>query len=861
MFSIKNSLFLVLSIVTFCLCASSQQGTSSSAMAVVPQLVNFSGRAVDGTGKSITGTAGVTFSIYKDQYEGSPLWVETQNVQTDAKGNYTVQLGANSSHGLPLDLFVAGEARWLGVRVNGGEELPRVLLLSVPYALKAADAQTLGGLPASAFVLAAPVTGSGNVANGVGNSGTSLSGPSPNVGGSGTQDYIPLWTDNSGDLGNSILYQLGTGSTAKIGINEKSPLLTLDVNGGELVRGMLEMSALNYATKTTGYNSNPLNLESSAFNSGTNKYTLNHFQWQAEPTGNNSSTPGATLNLLYGTDPGKPTETGLQISSKGLFTFAAGQTFPGTGNGTITGVTAGTDLTGGGNSGTVTLNLDTTKVPQLGSPNTFTQTLTVNGNNPLAGLINSTSPYMAIEGTMTSNDFFVPAIFGAATATGTGTTIGVEGTSGTSSGYGVYGSGAGAGVYGNSSTNGVYGTGTNNGVYGSSGTGVGVNGVSTAQSGIGVYGTGGSSGYGVFGTAGAIGVFGNNSSAGWGVYGSTTSGVSGVGGTWQGPSGLSGTGTAGVWGDSNGYAAGVLGTSDYYPGVYGESSQADGVDGLTEDCSGCAGVTGIATGLGYGAYGVYGENDNSLGGQGIWGIAYGNGFQNGAGSDGIHGVATNTSGSGVAGVNTGSGGTGVYGSTPDTSGYAGYFDGNIYAYNFLAGAMQMKIDHPADPANEYLYHAAVESSEMMTMYSGNVLLNASGEAQVELPSWFETLNRDFRYQLTPIGAPGPNLYIASEISGGHFAIAGGKPGSKVSWTVTAVRQDAYAKAHPMLVESSKTASERGTYLHPELYGAAKESSLSWTRYRYPQSAPKPKKSYRTASPKRQGVQAMVPRHR
>ena len=85
--------------------------------------------------------------------------METQNVMADAKGNYTVQLGATKPDGLPLDLFTSGEARWLGVRVNGGEEQPRVLLLSVPYALKAADAETVGGLPASAFILAAPPGG------------------------------------------------------------------------------------------------------------------------------------------------------------------------------------------------------------------------------------------------------------------------------------------------------------------------------------------------------------------------------------------------------------------------------------------------------------------------------------------------------------------------------------------------------------------------------------------------------------------------------------------------------------------------------------------------------------------------------
>ena len=122
----------------------------------VPQLVNYSGKATDGGGHPVVGMQGMTFAIYSEQLNGSPLWIETQNVQPDAKGNYTVQLGAASTGGIPLNLFSSGEGRWLGVRINGGEEQPRVLLLSVPYALKAADAETVGGLPPSAFVLAAP---------------------------------------------------------------------------------------------------------------------------------------------------------------------------------------------------------------------------------------------------------------------------------------------------------------------------------------------------------------------------------------------------------------------------------------------------------------------------------------------------------------------------------------------------------------------------------------------------------------------------------------------------------------------------------------------------------------------------------
>jgi hypothetical protein len=95
------------------------QQTSS---AVVPRLVNFSGKATDLQGKAISGIAGATFAIYKEKTGGSPLWLETQNIQADAEGNYTIQLGATNPDGLPLDLFSSGEARWLGVTISGGSE-------------------------------------------------------------------------------------------------------------------------------------------------------------------------------------------------------------------------------------------------------------------------------------------------------------------------------------------------------------------------------------------------------------------------------------------------------------------------------------------------------------------------------------------------------------------------------------------------------------------------------------------------------------------------------------------------------------------------------------------------------------------
>jgi len=128
------------------------------------------------------------------------------------------------------------------------------------------------------------------------------------------------------------------------------------------------------------------------------------------------------------------------------------------------------------------------------------------------------------------------------------------------------------------------------------------------------------------------------------------------------------------------------------------------------------------------------------------------------------------------------------------------------------------IDDPAAPGERTLAHATVHSSERLDVYTGTVVLDAAGEAVVELPEWFGELNGDARYQLTPIGAPAPRLHVAWEIVDGRFGIAGGVPGQKVSWQITAVRRDPWARAHPFEVRRVKAGDRAGTYLHPELYG-------------------------------------------
>jgi hypothetical protein len=164
----------------------------------------------------------------------------------------------------------------------------------------------------------------------------------------------------------------------------------------------------------------------------------------------------------------------------------------------------------------------------------------------------------------------------------------------------------------------------------------------------------------------------------------------------------------------------------------------------------------------------------------------------------------------------------------------GYYAGNLTVNGTVSkGGGSFKIDDPLDPENKTLSHSFVESPDMMNIYNGVVKLDAKGEAWVTLPPYFEVLNRDFRYQLTSIGAPGPNLYVAQEIQGNRFRIKGGKPGAKVSWQVTGVRQDAYANAHRIPVEEDKAASERGYYLHPDAFGLPQSTAIDMTNVTQP----------------------------
>lgn len=838
--SIPRQFLVLLAAVFACLSAAGQQSASTTAEAsgAVPPLVNFAGTLSDINGEPIGGVTGVTFLLYKDQQGGSPLWMETQTVTSDQTGRYSVTLGSGSAAGLPMNLFAAGESRWLAVQPHGEPEQPRILLLSVPYALKAGDASTVGGLPASAFMLANSSATTGKTSTPTVPAATSSlaakSAPpaNPAVTGKGTLDFIPMW-DSASDIINSVIFQ----KTSEIGISTTTPAAPLDVNGKTDIRdtltlfpkstdSTLSVSGTSFKVSSTGL----VTFISGQTFPGTGKGTITGI---TTATGSGLSGGGTTGTLSLKVPTAGITNAMLQNSKVTLnASTAGGLTAPGAmtlgstytvglktcstnqvlqytgtawncatlgGTGTITGVTAGADLTGGGTTGSVTLNLDTTKVPLLAAANTFSGTDRFNANVGIGA-----APF---------TNTYTPLALGGATTFGTWLSLANTSTGGHTWNFLSAGSGNAEGA-GNLGITDLTGTST-----------IWLEGNANVTQNLAVTGSSGGS---------IIDADYLGANAGTGTPGLRFGGSS------------SGETIA----SNRGFALNRYGLDFYTEFLPRFSITQSGQAGLgTQLPKNQLDVVGATTGY----YAIYAQGGNAVdgsdqtGGGGIE-VFGGNGDLSagccdnygGDGLDSYGGSGTIVPGAGGVffggppGPYSGQfGGDGIVafpgGATADAGPYAGYFPGDVAIIgDVVTEVAAMRIDHPLDPANKYLFHAAVQSPDMMNIYNGNVVTDASGEAVVNLPDWFETLNRDFRYQLTAIGQQA-QAWISSEIANRTFAIKTDKPNVKISWQVTGIRQDAWANAHRTSVEMEKPDREKGFYLHPELYGAPEEKATEWAR--------------------------------
>ena len=318
---------------------------------------------------------------------------------------------------------------------------------------------------------------------------------------------------------------------------------------------------------------------------------------------------------------------------------------------------------------------------------------------------------------------------------------------------------------------------------------LGVSGViqatNTATTGIGVVGNGGKSGSGVMG-------IGGNTGTGFGGRGVTARG-----------------------GHSN----------DFVGGTGLESFGGNGADSGGEGASATGGTGSLVGGNGMNATGGIG----SLGGDGINATGGDANFlQLPSGSGGVGVRAIGGLGYGVGK----SGGTAIYaeggiGANGAARGLAGLFSGNVQVLGTLSkSGGSFKIDHPLDPENKYLSHSFVESPDMKNIYDGNITTDHNGIAVVELPDYFEALNRDFRYQLTVVGQFAQAI-VAEEVKENRFTIQTSAPGVRVSWQVTGIRQDSWANKNRIKVEEDKSEAERGKYLNPEAFGKSEERGVQW----------------------------------
>ena len=272
-------------------------------------------------------------------------------------------------------------------------------------------------------------------------------------------------------------------------------------------------------------------------------------------------------------------------------------------------------------------------------------------------------------------------------------------------------------------------------------------------------------------------------------------------------------------------------------GVRGYGTSA----GLPGD--GVLGVGGNSATLG-GGFGVGGAGGSGDSGPGGTGISGGGGYSNtgnagsGAEAGGGRALISGNGGRGVrafGGTGRGAGKSGGHGietfpgqgENGAIAGLAGKFNGDVQVTGVLSkGGGSFKIDHPLDPENKYLYHSFVESPDMMNIYNGNITTDGNGLAVVELPNYFASLNRDFRYQLTVVGQFAQAI-VLEEVKENRFTIQTSAPAVKVSWQVTGIRQDAWANKNRIKVEEDKSELERGHYLHPEAWGKAEERGVEW----------------------------------
>jgi len=636
--------------------------------------------------------------------------------------------------------------------------------------------------------------------------------PETSVSGTGTTNTVPKWLDNTGTLGDSVISEVN----GKVGIGTVAPGGLLHLFGpaiGDVFAGMgpniVSGPAMNfgYAGNSFGRGAGFFNVRpdgsATAPNPSLRFETLNQQRMIITNLGNIGINTGFTSVTA-------PTEK-LEVNGNVKFVGGGhGVIFADSSSMTTAGATLSSNSFNGNQSVTGTMTVSGNIVSSGGAIDAGTQ-FNINGTRALAqsgsslfigpdagaattSAANTMVGYIAGQVNTAQNGLFVGAFAGAGNTTGAGNTFvgsvaGVNNTTGFLNSY-----------FGQAT--GLYATGLDNTFLGAL-AGEGASGTNTGS-----YDTFVGIGAGSTITSSSFGTFVGN-----GAGAATTTGSSN---TFIG-SGAGSSNTTGVFNTTLGASADVNATAVNATAI-GANAKATqdntlilgsigGFNNAANDAQ-----TGIQTTTPNAALTVGGGitvdsrgfNDGTL-------------LANSALTFGV-GPSNSLSGEGIASRRAG-GGNNPFGLDFYTfyakrlsiaqSGDVTIFGNLNVQGNVSKGGGSFKIDHPLDPENKYLYHSFVESPDMKDVYDGVIRLDAKGEANVVLPEWFEALNGDFRYQLTAVGKPSPNLYVADEIADHHFRIAGGTPGAKVSWQVTGIRHDSYAVHHRIPVEEYKPVAERG----------------------------------------------------
>jgi Chaperone of endosialidase len=252
------------------------QTAPAEAVASVPRLITITGTFQPGDGQPPPAEVCVTLSIYADQEGGTALWQEAQTVSLDKAGRFTLLLGSTQADGISPDVFTSHDSLWLGMQFAraGDVERPRVRLASVPYALRAANADTLGGRPASAYVLS---TTEGNASAALVDSNANASSGSTDVVLPGTPNRLAKYLDTA-DVGDSALTEAG----GLVGLNTSSPLDAMHVRFTNMNGGMTGFAVQNMANTATSYSGmlfydhNGTLGQFQGFNNITHEYRINN---------------------------------------------------------------------------------------------------------------------------------------------------------------------------------------------------------------------------------------------------------------------------------------------------------------------------------------------------------------------------------------------------------------------------------------------------------------------------------------------------------------------------------------------------------------------------------------------------------